>query len=234
MNMKLKLILTIFVLVFLINGWTWSTHQIISEKIINSLPRELNLNISLVKEGSIAPDKYFKDFRYHNYPYTINSSDYWIKKAKYFYSINDINNASYSFGVLSHYISDTFAAPHTVSKEEYELHKKFENQASNYIPISNCQKYNLNLKKELENSVSNKEDWYLWLKSKNIEIPKKEIEQAVKVLYPVALNIFNTNCINPTKIDNSEISLTIKNIFFILIIFMFIVLLTYSIFLNTK
>jgi hypothetical protein len=216
-----------------INGWKWSTHQILAETIAESM--NLDLNATVVKEGSIAPDKYFKDFRHHSYPNSVNKSYFWLNKTIYYYSIKDINNASYSFGILTHYVSDTFAAPHAVTKEDYNLHAQYEEQVSYYKPRTRCLRYNFNLAEELKKSQYNKNHWPEWLKTKDQKIPQAEVEQSLKLLFPLASYIFNKEC-KKEKIflPFNSLEISLKKIIALYVILALIIVTTYSILRNNK
>ncbi|MBI2671408.1 zinc dependent phospholipase C family protein [Candidatus Woesearchaeota archaeon] len=228
-----KLIILLLVILLFINGWSWPTHQKIAEILVKDL--DLNLNMELVKEGSIAPDKYFKDFKYHSYPNSVNKSYYWLNKTIYYYNINDFSNASYSFGVLTHYVSDTFDAPHTVTKEDYGLHAMYEKQMSYYVPKAKCIKYDFNLEEELKKSQLNKNNWHKWLKTKDEKIPQKEVEQSLNLLFPLSLYIFDKDCKNDKislPFNGPEISL--KKILSIYLIMVLIIITLYSILRNNR
>jgi len=228
-----KFIFLLILLLMFINGWKWSTHQIMAETIAESM--NLDLNISLIKEGSIAPDKYFKDFRHHSYPGSANKSYYWLNKTIYYYGLKDINNASYSFGILTHYVSDTFAAPHTVSKEDYHLHALYEEQVSYYKPITRCILYNFNLAEELKKSQYNKNHWHEWLKNNDKKIPQAEVEQSLKLLFPLASYAFNKECKKDKMqihINNTEISF--KKIIILSLILVINIITFHSILRNSK
>ena len=77
---KFVFIILLFFFIPSVISWNWNTHQNIAEKIYYSLPFEEqnNLNLSLIKEGSIAPDKDFKDNVLHHYPPSLNKSLYWL------------------------------------------------------------------------------------------------------------------------------------------------------------
>lgn len=188
--------LALIILLFLpsVYAWDWDGHQAIASKVYLSFPDELQqkLDLNLIKLGSIAPDQLFKDQFDHHYPPTLNKSLYWINLTKYYLSKEDYQNASYSFGVFTHYISDSFASPHNVHKEKLKDHLAYERQAS--VPKTKCKKRDYNLQKELEKATESKEDWPVWLKTKDKSLPQKRTEEATGLVYAVALDVFNTTC----------------------------------------
>ena len=195
--MKKEIIICIILLIIPLSteAWDWNNHKAIMEKIYYSIPYEVQSKIDLeeLKRGSIAPDKDFHDNRLHHYPESYNKTIYWLDLTKEYIKENNYKNASYSFGVASHYISDSFVAPHYISGEDPKLHTKFEYQAS--TPKTKCKKEEYNINKTLyKASIKNPNDWNLWLKTENKEIPQKEIEQASELIFPVFLDLFNTTC----------------------------------------
>ena len=194
-------------------AWGWSVHQGLAEKVYDSFQIDVqgNLNLTLIKEGSIAPDKVFKNNRLHHYPPSYKLAGEWFNKTKVSYEKRDYNNASYAFGVMTHYISDSFVAPHYISGEDYDLHSKFENQAKNYELKTKCNKQKYDLNKSLYYaSTAAEREWEPWLISKDSLIPINEAERALELLYSISLDLFNTSCIIPTKVEYSKFKLSTR------------------------
>ncbi|MEW6063374.1 MAG: zinc dependent phospholipase C family protein [Nanoarchaeota archaeon] len=214
-------------------AWGWNVHQNLAEKVYNSFQIDVqaNLNLTLIKEGSIAPDKVFKNNRLHHYPPTYGLTKEWFDKAREAYENKDYNNASYAFGVMTHYISDSFVAPHYINGEDYKLHAQFENQVKNYELKTKCNKQKYDLNKSLYyGSIAAEKEWEPWLASRDSLIPKNEAERAVELLYSVSLDLFNTSCITPAKVEYSYFKLSkrfivISAIISIIILFLLIDLL---------
>ncbi len=213
-------------------AWGWKTHQNLVENVYDSFPRELQskLNITLIREGSIAPDKVFRDNVLHHYPPAYKLALKWFNVSKESFYNNNYDNASYAFGVMSHYITDSFVAPHYIRKEDPKLHSEFERQVSNYIPKIKCEKVDYDLNRSLDEASKHKEDWEPWLMSKDKLIPEQAAEEAEKLLYSVSLDLFNTNCVEKTKIINTKFSVSngfmivafvIGIMIFILLIYLF-------------
>lgn len=192
-------ILALFLILPNCFAWQWETHQGIAEKLYDDMPRELQqkLNLSLMKEGSIAPDKVFHDNIFHNYPKSYTLALIWLNKG------GNWDNTSYNFGVAIHYISDSFSAPHYIIRESSKDHTEFERQAKNYIPKTKCSSYNLTLKEGMETGSLNYKDWGEWLLNKNKEIPEKEVDDAMKLVYSVAFDKFNFACNKKTEFEYS-------------------------------
>jgi len=194
----MKIITILFILLISINitqAWNSKTHQLIVEELYYSIPYELEskLDLELMRNGSTSPDLIFHDQRTHHYPTSYNKTIEWLNKTKEQIKNNDYENASYSFGVVTHYISDSFVGPHYISKEDPKLHTKFEYQIEKISTKCNNSSFDIN--KTLEKaSIDNQQDWYSWLKTKNKEIPEKELDGAMDLLFPLFLETFNTSC----------------------------------------
>jgi len=153
------------------------------EKIYYSLDFESQkkLDIDLMKEGSVAPDKVFHNTVLHHYPPTHELSLEWLEV------MNDSDNFSYAFGVLSHYVSDSFSAPHCVSREPSSLHSDFD--SVKYVSKVKCGSYTYDLNESLNNaSIQGVKDWTEYVLSYDEDIAKKEIDEGIKVLYGVLLS----------------------------------------------
>lgn len=197
---KLTIIILCFLLIPGVFAWKWGTHQMFAEKVHSSMPLELQekLNLSLMKDGAIAPDKIFHDNVWHHYPPSYNLTLKWLD---FDCSIEcNYTNVSYNFGVALHYISDSFVAPHYISKESSKLHSEFEGQGEKYVSKIKCIDYNLDLKKNLEIGSENYKDWGEWLLSKDENIVHREIDQAMMLVYSVAFDKFGFECVGMTKI----------------------------------
>lgn len=205
--MNKKLLLTFVLIISLtftlphsVFAWKSATHQALVENIYNSMPPSLQekLNLTLMKEGAVAPDLVFHDTVNHHYPVTKDLA------YKYLEKIQTVNDFSYNFGVAAHYISDSFAAPHNVQKEDSYLHGKFESQVLDYTITTDCANYNYTLN-DLGMVEKNSEDWYLWLDSQDSSIPKKELEQAQKFLYSIAIQKLGYECNSLLEYDEKPL-----------------------------
>jgi hypothetical protein len=197
--MKYIFIILFYLLLTNVNAWNSKSHNIIVETVYYKSDFDLqqNLNLSLLKEGSSAPDLDFHDTASHSYPRDYPRIERWLKAASENYSTKNYNDASYAFGVASHYIADSFVAPHYIIKEPGSLHSKFEKLKDYNINIK-CYNQVTDLNKSLEFASKNKEDWTNWTLNKDPETPKREFEQAVHLMFPVFLTTFNSSCNNFT------------------------------------
>jgi len=229
---KITIIILCFLIIPSVFAWGWNTHQMFVGKIYDSMPLELQerLNLSLMKEGAIAPDKDFHDNVLHHYPPTYNLSLRWLDFECY----NECNytDASYRFGVAAHYISDSFVAPHNIKKENWKLHSEFEKQGNKYVSKVKCNDYNLDLKKTLEIGSENYKDWGEWMLNKDEKIVYREIDQAMMLVYSVAFDKFNFKCTKLTKVEFMKGYFTKRNLIIGLMFLVVIILILY--FLNKR
>ncbi|MBI2148833.1 zinc dependent phospholipase C family protein [Candidatus Woesearchaeota archaeon] len=191
--MKYFILLIVLLLIPQVHAWKWETHQNIIEYIYFNLPIEAQqqLNITKLKEGSITPDKDFKDHKLHHYPKSLIEAEKWL---------NNDTDISFNMGIASHYITDSFAAPHNINGEDYKLHSAFENQVKNYYPNTKCYNYKLKIQ-DLSKGTKTSEEWKIWLKTKDRIIPEKEVDESTKLLFSIILNKLNLTCIKNTEIE---------------------------------
>jgi len=163
-------------------AWSWETHSEIVEAVYNGLPFEVqkNLNLEIMKNASNDPDEKFKDIPYHSYPKSYEKAQLWLDKGKNAYNKEDYNEASYDYGVASHYISDTFAAPHGASTESFVDHRKYEDQAQQFKPIATYKKGDLNSMMQ-DGYTQAGTSWNEWLQTKNSNIIPKSLNEGASV-----------------------------------------------------
>ena len=185
----------VFVLLSLILiSWNWNTHQGFIKDSFNELPDELKekLSLPLMQDGAIIPDRDFQDFRNHSYPRSITAVNYWLNVSLDYYNKGEFDKASVGLGIASHYISDSLSAPHSVSNEDYDDHKLYEDQAKNSFNIK-CKE--ITIEREIIELVEyKKNEWNVWLDNKDASIPKKSSEEAANLVYDSILNFFNVKC----------------------------------------
>jgi hypothetical protein len=196
--------IVIALLIFFAIAWTWEGHNLIVDSVYYSMNDDarLRLNLSAMRDGSVAPDAVFHDNRFHHYPPSYRLASDFLNKSGQAYDDNDYSNASYLFGVASHYISDSFAAPHNVEREDMKLHSLFEKQAVSALNVR-CRKEGYDLETALRIAAENSRDWEEWLKRRNNEIPRRELEQSLELVMPAALDIFNASCSNRLTVVRS-------------------------------
>lgn len=190
----LKYLLLIILLSGLVSAWGWQGHPAITQELVYTLDFGNNLDFDSLGNGSIAPDRDFHDNVRHHYPSSLNLTLEWLNKTEYYIEIKDYKQASYAFGVASHYITDSFAAPHYIKKEPYKLHTEYEHQIHGNYPKVECKKENFNINEELSKGPKEGHTWSTWLETKDTEIPKSSFHKASRLVYLTALDTFNANC----------------------------------------
>ncbi len=200
--MKKKLIISFFIIMFSIiqapstAAWNLNTHYEIVENNYNSMPIDVQQKLSLddMKDGADDPDIKFLDFENHSYPNSMVKARYWSDKGKYNYEIGNYSYASYCFGVASHYISDSFCAPHTKDNTGI-YHMIYELQGSFLTPrvtISAGSVYSsenhADLTGDLNSSmqlgyISGENNWDKWIKNKDGSYVQTNLNQAAGASY---------------------------------------------------
>ena len=166
--------------------WGWPAHASVAEVVYNKLQVDIRENLILekMKDGSNDPDEKFKDTALHHYPPSYTKASTWLEQGKVNYHQKDYEYASYCLGVATHYISDTFSAPHCVSHEKSTDHHDFEVQANDLTPIAGYVSGDLDtlMKKGVEKG---KADWEKWLKTRDRSAAQEEVNMAASVAYSV-------------------------------------------------
>jgi len=167
-------------------AWKAETHKNIIEYVYLNLPEDTQskLDLGKLKNGAVMPDRDFRDFRNHHYPNSLREAEKWLK--------ND-TDISLNIGIASHYITDSFSAPHNIAGEKYSDHNYFEKQVEYYYPVSDCADYGFD-PRDMHIAVKNNKDWNLWLNTKDRAVPEREVEEATKFLFSVVLKKLNATC----------------------------------------
>lgn len=201
----MKRIILILLLIF-VSAWNWPTHESFSVKIYDSFPSEVksNLNLTLVKEGSLIPDKIIQDYDKHSYPNSVERIDYWLTKSYDSYLEENYTLASLSLGIASHYISDSFSAPHNTANEDYSMHSKFETEAEGMPFYAQCTVGKKDVDAYISKAAVGKTDWGLWLRNKANKIQSKELSKALYAGYALSHAYYSSECYQPltSKISN--------------------------------
>ncbi len=184
----------LFLLLFLVIGWNWDTHKGIIESSFERFPGGLRekLSLPLMQDGSLRPDRDFHDFINHSYPRSIGPINYWLNLSKVAFLNKDYTTSSIAFGIASHYISDSYSAPHYVTNEDYNDHLEYENQAEAEFDVE-C-RYT-NLEEDITTVQKGKKlEWDNWLKNNGRKYSKQSSEAAAVTVYNTGLNLFDVEC----------------------------------------
>lgn len=174
-------------------AWTWSSHSSIVDMIYHGLPSDVQqkLDLGVMRDASNDPDEKFKDFKDHSYPNSYVKAQSWLGQGKDAYNRGDYRNASYCFGVASHYISDTFSAPHCISKEASSNHTKYEDQAEKLTPTVTYSSGDL--KANMENGYKQgMTSWKDWLQTKDNSIVHNNLNMGASVAFSAIKDSINT------------------------------------------
>ncbi len=219
--------LMVFLIILLVlSAWNWDTHHAQIDSVFYSLPEELrdSLNLSALEQGAIAPDREFKDFKNHHYPPAYDEAKHWLEKMQE----TGQREASYALGVASHYITDSYAAPH-YGPESYKDHKKYEEQASQRYRHVRCGTSDAPLRTMLAAGQQEAGTWQRWLKTKDANIPRQAAEKATQVLFAAINQVFNATCAAPTAYKNERYSLNKTQVIALAGIILFLICLCISV-----
>lgn len=188
-------------------AWSWKTHSDIVNAIYYGLPLEVqkNLDLQTMRDASNDPDEIFKDFTTHSYPNSYGKAKSWLDKGKAAYDRGDYKEASYDYGVASHYISDTFSAPHCVSKEEYSDHEKYEDQAKNLKPTATYSSGDLYAMMK-DGYTQGGTRWNEWLQTKNSAIVQNNLNNGASAALSAIKDSINAQSTNqPAEPTNKNV-----------------------------
>ncbi len=155
-------------------AWKWTTHSKIVDKAYSVYPSSIksHLSLSAMRDGSNDPDEIYHDYRCHSYPYSLTKANYYLSKGNEYYRAGNYYTASKCFGVASHYISDTYSAPHCVSGETSYMHTKYETQGG-YLTPRITSVYSM-----YSGYIGGKSDWNSWMRTKSPTIVQKDLDKA--------------------------------------------------------
>ncbi len=211
MNFNRLLNLTVVFMVSLIimmpasDAWSWKTHSQIVDVVYYGLPADVqkNLDLGIMENASNDPDEIFHDFTYHSYPNSYNKSLYWLNQGKIDYDNGNYRNASYDYGVASHYISDSFSAPHGVSGEASSLHSKYEDHGKKLNPV--ISPVNGDLNNLLSNGkVDGALSWDEWILTNDDSIIQKNLNNGASTCLFLVNNSISNGTINNAGKNESE------------------------------
>lgn len=172
-----------------INHMPWPAHATVAEVVFDKLPADVqkNLDKQKMKDSSNDPDEIFKDTALHHYPPSYKKATEWLDNGKKSYDNKDYEEASHCFGIASHYISDTFMAPHCVSREKAQDHHNFEKATNDMTPKASYLEGDLDslMKKGVEQG---KIDWPNWLKTHDTNIVQREVNEAASASFTAIKN----------------------------------------------
>lgn len=170
------------------SAWEWKAHKKIVDEVYVNLPGDVKQNLhpylEVMKDGSTYPDTIEGDKINHGYPGSYNKTNYWLDKGKIAYEKSDYKEAAWCFGVASHYITDTFSAPHSGwinNKEKYWQIGNDLNPKKHDFHYSNLESM-LNYGKErAANTIGN------WNKTEDRDIVQQDLNRGTSAVYEAIL-----------------------------------------------
>jgi len=190
--MKIRGVSLILVLMILLTpasfAWKTVTHYDTAEAIYEKLPshKKPRLNLNAMVDGSNDPDEKFHDTVRHSFPRSFTEAKKWLDRGRSAYRNRNYRYASYCFGVASHYITDTFSAPHCVSGESSSLHTGYERQALYLAPRIKYVSGDLyTLMKQ--GYLNGRSDWSRWTRTKSPSTVQRDLDMGTSVAY-MAIN----------------------------------------------
>lgn len=162
-----------------------------------------------MKAGANDPDEKFKDFEKHHFSPAFYEAK-WLAEGKKAWDKKEYTYASYCFGVASHYITDSFCAPHYITGELNEDHKAYETQTLNYTPKITYIRGNLYTLTSMGPYTADK--WQLWLKNRDPRIPRADLDIGTSVAYSMIKDAIEDKIrYYPTEISNTTSSTKSQN-----------------------
>lgn len=165
-------------------SWEWTAHKKIVDEVYNKLPSDVQKNlkphISTMKKGSTYPDTIPGDKINHGYPGSYPKTKNWLNKGNVAYNKGDYKEAAWCFGVASHYITDTFSAPHCGWINNKEKYWKTGNTLTpkkhsfHYSNLDNMLKYGKD---------RGKDSIYNWNHDENKEIVQQDLNRGTSAAY---------------------------------------------------
>lgn len=188
--MKKTLIMMLFFVSILIvhispaAAWSVPTHYEIVEKTYYTLPVDVQSKLSLdaMKDGADDPDLKFFDYQFHSYPANQIKVDYWLNKGTEDYKNGNYQDASYSFGVASHYISDGACAPHCENNASHYYHSVYEVKAVLLTPQIKHSNEDIGSIQKIDD-IEGKESWKSWLVNENDFYIQNDLDRAGNTCY---------------------------------------------------
>tara|TARA_Y100000310_G_scaffold344886_1_gene460255 strand:+ start:176 stop:856 length:681 start_codon:yes stop_codon:yes gene_type:complete len=177
-------------------AWTTAGHENVVVFAYERLDQDVRskLNLTELRRGAVAPDLVFHDTRLHHFPPSYKKAVFWLGETELAYEQKNYNNASYFFGIASHYISDSFALPHNVEREDPSEHSKYERMAVEFI-VEPCSELNHSLLGLFSNRPKPYE-WDDWLITHDTEPVYTHFEIATISVMHIAKSTFESSCNN--------------------------------------
>jgi len=167
-----------------VSAWAAPNHYEIAKEVYYTLPADAQdkLDLSKMYDGADDPDYKFFDYEYHRYPASEEKINYWLLEGREYYQNGDYKQASYCFGVATHYISDSVCPPHSGGGHSGYEHTKFELQALVLTPHITDTAGNLHSELTVTNQMSGNA-WEQWLENDDYEYIQQCLDKAADLSY---------------------------------------------------
>ncbi len=177
-------------------AWNWDTHEAMVTSVYYRLDPALReeLSVERMAEGSIMPDKVFRDYQKHGFPRSLPEAERWLQSTRSSLAQEGYSHASLSFGIASHYLTDSFSAPHSISGEPYALHKQYEDQASREYDYADCPVNSFALAEAIMTGTEQGKTWGTWVTTRDAALPRHAVRDATLSLMTLAFDAFNSTC----------------------------------------
>lgn len=131
--------MTIFLLIPQSAAWEWKAHaRIIDEIYDNHLPPNIknSLDEHQMVLGAWEPDRsdLANNKANHKYPDSVKKAEECLSNAKIAYHNGNYKLESFYYGMASHYISDSFAAPHSGWMKTLPDKDSYYKKGNNLVP----------------------------------------------------------------------------------------------------
>jgi hypothetical protein len=169
-------------------AWAASNHYEIAEEVYYSLPNDVQVKLDLSEmiNGADDPDYKFFDFQNHHYPASQEKANEWLEKGHNYYINEDYQQASYCFGVATHYISDGICPPHSGGGHSGYQHTKYEVQAMFLQPQMATNGHNIISLAEYCQISEN--SWVSWIKTGDTKYIQQCLDYSADLSYVAVKN----------------------------------------------
>ena len=156
------------------------THYEIVAATYYALPADVQskLSLELMMDGADDPDLKFFDYQNHKYPENQQKVDYWLNKGNTDYKNGNYQDASYSFGVATHYIADGCCADNASHFE----HCIYELNALLLIPKIDYSYGDIHLIMN-NGSVDGNDSWQSWMNNKKNNYIQNDLDHAASASF---------------------------------------------------
>lgn len=180
----LTLSATILFIIQPVSAWAAPNHYAIAEEVYYSLPDDAQekLDLSQMINSADDPDYKFFDFQYHSFPASEEKANYWLERGREHYINGNYKQASYCFGVATHYLSDSVCPPHSRGGHPGYEHSNCEVQAIFLQPHITADYGDMDISMLKYNQIS-ENAWGNWKKTGNNKYIQQCLDNSADLSY---------------------------------------------------